>query len=404
MAKNLMKRRSFIGASVTGLVSAGLALPGKKAFSSSQENDYRVIRRTLGRTGLEMPIVSYGVMNSDSPNLLNQALDIGINHLDTAHVYIRGRSEEVIGEVVSQRGNRDKVIIGTKMRFNRDRQKRIFVTEGASSQPGATEENLMAQLELSLKRLKTDYVDILYLHSCDSIEMATYEPMMKAFAKVKEQGKARFIGTSTHGNEPDVIKATVDAGIWDVVLTAYNFVQEHREDVKKAIAYAASKGVGVVAMKTQGGARYQRENEVDHSAALKWVLQDENVCTSIPGMTTYEQLELNFKSMTEMAMTSRETAAIRYGQDQKGILYCQNCRNCVSTCRECISVPSLMRAYMYKEGYRNPVQARHTIAELPEGKGLDACTGCSSCTAVCRNGIDISDRVRSLIADNMHWG
>lgn len=51
-----------------------------------------------------------------------------------------------------------------------------------------------------------------------------------------------FIGTSTHANEPEVIKATVDAGIWDVVLTSYNFVQEHREDVKKAIAYAVSKG------------------------------------------------------------------------------------------------------------------------------------------------------------------
>jgi predicted aldo/keto reductase-like oxidoreductase len=247
-------------------------------------------------------------------------------------------------------------------------------------------------------------VDILYLHSLENAGKATYEPLMKAFVKVKEQGKARFIGTSTHASEPEVIKATVDAGIWDVVLTAYNFVQEHREDVKKAIAYAVSKGVGVVAMKTQGGARYQRENEVDHSAALKWVLQDENITTTIPGMTTYEQLELNLKSMTEMDMNARETAAIRYGQSLKGILYCQNCRSCVSTCRESVSVPDLIRAYMYKEGYRNPIQARYTIAELPAGMGLDTCSGCSSCTAVCRNGIDIPDRIHTLIADNMHWG
>ncbi|MBU1339698.1 MAG: aldo/keto reductase [Acidobacteria bacterium] len=161
MATNRMKRRNFIGASVTGLVSAGFALPGLKAFGSEEDIDYKIIKRTLGRTGLELPIVSYGVMNSDSPNLLNQALDMGINHLDTAHVYIRGRSEEVIGEVVSQRGNRDKLIIGTKLRFNSDRETGMFLTEGAGTQPGATEENLMSQLELSFKRLKTDYVDIL---------------------------------------------------------------------------------------------------------------------------------------------------------------------------------------------------------------------------------------------------
>jgi len=404
MSKKQMNRRTFIGSTTAGLVSAGFGIPKLKASPRGERNAEALITRTLGKTGLEIPVISYGVMNSDSPDLLNQALDMGINHLDTAHVYIRGRSEEVIGEVVSKRGGRDKVIIGTKMRFNSDRETGQFLSDGNSRAPGATEEGLREQLALSLKRLQTDYVDILYIHSCNNADMVNYEPLMKAIVKVKEEGMARFIGTSTHSSEPEVIRATVDAGIYDVVLTAYNFVQEHRDDVKKAIAYAAGKGVGVVAMKTQGGARYQRENEVNHSAALKWVLQDENVCTTIPGMTTYDQLELNIKTVTELAMSAKEVADITRGQAMKGILYCQSCRSCVPTCSRNVSVPDLIRAYMYKEGYRNPLQARATIAELPAGKGLDACTSCSSCTAVCRNGIDIPGRIQGLIAENMHLG
>lgn len=404
MAKKQMNRRRFIGSTAAGLVSAGFALPKLKAAPLSLQSGNGIKIRTLGNTGLQIPVVSFGVMNSDSPDLLNQALDMGITHLDTAHVYIRGRSEEVIGEVVSKRGARDKVIIGTKMRFNSDRETGQFVSEGNSRAPGATEENLREQLALSLQRLQTDYVDILYIHSCNNAAMASYEPLLNAFVKVKKEGKARFLGTSTHSNEPEVIRATADAGVFDVVLTAFNFVQDHREEVKKAIAYAAGKGLGVVAMKTQGGARYQRENEVNHSAALKWVLQDENVCTSIPGMTTYDQLETNMKTMSDLAMTTKEMADISRGQSLKGILYCQSCQACLSTCRGNAAVPDLIRAYMYKEGYRNPIQARQTIAELPAGKGLDACTSCSSCTAVCRTGIDIPERIRGLIAANLHLG
>jgi predicted aldo/keto reductase-like oxidoreductase len=404
MTKKQMNRRNFIGSTAAGLVTAGIGLPRLKASPRIGRSDDAIITRTLGKTGLKIPVVSFGVMNTDSPDLLNQALDMGVNYLDTAHVYIRGRSEEAIGEVVSRRGGRDKVILGTKMRFNSDREKGQFVSEGTSRAPGATEENLRTQLELSLKRLQTDYVDILYIHSCDTPAMAGYEPLMNAFVKIKKEGKARFIGTSTHTQEPDVIRATVDAGIYDLVLTSYNFVQEHRDEVKKAIAYAAEKGLGVVAMKTQGGARYQRENEVNHSAALKWVLQDENVCTTIPGITTYDQLELNFKTMADLALSTKEVADIKRGQSMRGILYCQSCRGCVSTCSRNAAVPDLIRAYMYKEGYRNPLQARATIAELPRGKGLDACISCAACTAVCRTGIDIGQRIRSLIGDNLHLG
>jgi predicted aldo/keto reductase-like oxidoreductase len=399
-----IKRREFLAKTVLGLLAAGIGLPNLKAGNPKQERSTKIVYRMLGRTNLRIPLVSFGVMNSDSPDLINQALDKGVNHLDTAHLYLRGNSERVIGEVVENSGKRDKVYIATKMRLARDREKRIFSLEGTDREPPATAESLYKQLDLSLKRLKTDYVDILYLHSCYSPQMATYEPLMNALVTVKKQGKARYIGISTHADEPNVIRATVDAKVYDVVLTAYNFAQEHKEDIKKAIAYAAKKGVGVVAMKTQGGRQLQEEGdiEINHRSALKWVLEDENVCTTIPGMTTFEQLHTNLSVMDDLVLSQVERNYLELAAQLKGKLYCQNCRACIPTCPHGVEIPNLMRAYMYASAYGNFIQAKTTIAELPEKRGLNVCQSCPSCTADCSTGINISTRLKSLIADELY--
>ncbi len=401
-----MKRRDFIGKAAFGLVSAGLSAPFVNKAVKAQEPPSKIIYRTLGRTGLRIPIVSFGVMNSDSPDLISRALDMGINHLDTAFLYLRGNSERVIGEVLERRGNRDKVYVATKMRFARDTDKRIFVLKGSGREPAATAESLFQQLETSLGRLRTDYVDILYLHSCYSPQMATYEPLMAALVKVKKQGKARFIGTSTHADIANVVRATADAGVYDVVLAAYNYVMEEKEEIKKAIAYAANKGVGVVAMKTQGGRRLQEDpdTEINNQAALKWVLNDENICTAIPGMTTFEQLDLNMGVMNDLTLSGQDQEDLRMAAAMRGTLFCQNCRTCEPTCPNSAAVPNLMRAYMYAAGYGNFIQARTTVAALPRNKGLDVCRECAGCQASCRRGIDIGTRVKRLIAESLDRG
>jgi predicted aldo/keto reductase-like oxidoreductase len=406
MSHKKMNRRDFIEKAASGLFSTSLALPLLEAGLANQDQPQKMVYRTLGRTKLRIPVVSFGVMNSDSPDLIKEALDRGITHLDTAYLYLRGNSERVIGEVLERAGKRNKVYLATKMRFARDAGKGVFLLKGSGQEPAATEENLFQQLEICLKRLRTDYVDILYLHSCYSPQMATYEPLMNALVKVKKAGKARFVGVSTHRDEPNVIRASVDAGIYDIVLTAYNFVQEHREEVKKAIQYAAEKDVGIVAMKTQGGRRLQEEGkvEVNHAAALKWVLNDENVCTTVPGMTTFDQLYLNLKVMSNLALSEAEKRELRLASMLKGTLYCQNCRSCISTCSHRVEIPTLMRAYMYAQGYGNLIQARITTAALPEKSGLNVCRDCSSCTATCRNGININSRLKSLIADKLYQG
>lgn len=401
MSKSGINRREFLGKTAAGIIAAPLGLSPLVIGKTKTED--RIITRTLGRTGLRIPVVSFGVMNSDSADLIHQALDRGINHLDTAHGYLRGNSERVIGEVLKNRGKRDRVYVATKIWLARDRKTGLFVETGSEREPGATPENLFSQLEISLQRLRTDYVDILYLHSCTNPEMVNYEPLMEALVKAKQQGKTRFIGVSTHSDEPNIIRAAVDAGVYDVVLTTYNFAQEHREEVKQAIAYAAKKGVGIIAMKTQGGRRLQEKGEIEinHAAALKWVLNDENVCTTIPGMTAFEQLDLNLGVMRDLALTPAESRELMLASLLPGKLFCQNCRSCVPSCPQSAEIPTLIRAYMYVHGYGNQAQAEEVLAQLPREQGLETCRDCSVCVASCRHGINIGGRVRTLLADGL---
>lgn len=388
-----INRREFIGRTTLGLFSTSIGLPLLRVIPINQEQPFKIVYRTLGRTNLRIPIVSFGVMNSDSPDLLRKALDMGIKHLDTAHGYLRGNSEKVIGEVLQETGSRDKVYIGTKIFLPRDQKTLVYL-------PEANEENFNETLNISLQRLRTDYVDILYLHRTDSVEMVNNEPTMRALEKAKESGKARFIGVSIHGYEPDILRAIVDAEIYDVVITRYNFMQEHREEIKKAIQYAAGKGIGIIAMKTLGGRRLQAEKkmEVNNEAALKWALSDENVCTAILGMTTFEQVDQNFKVMTNLTLSEAEKRELQLASMLRGPLYCQDCRFCINTCPYKVEIPTLMRAYMYDVGYENHDLARTTAAELPQNYGLTVCQNCPLCVASCRRGIDISQRLKALIA------
>jgi predicted aldo/keto reductase-like oxidoreductase len=391
-----LNRREFLTrTAVAGACATGF---GASLLGAEEPLEPKIVSRTLGRSGLKIPVISFGVMNSDNPDLLRRALDLGVTHFDTAHGYLRGNSEKVIGRVLEERGQRDRVFVGTKMKFARDGANHVFRTEGSAREPGATEENLFKQLDISLGRLRSDYVDILYLHNCSGPKMITFEPLMNAMVKAREAGKARFLGVSTHRDEANVIRAAVDAEIYDVVLTAYNFMQDHRDEVRAANAYAADHGVGIVAMKTQGGRRVNQNSdiEVNHRAALKWVFSDPNVCTAIPGVTTFDQLDLDFSVMADLELTDGERRELKLASMLPGPVFCQGCGSCLPSCPARVEVPELMRAYMYAEGYGNLYEASNTLAVLAANRGIDVCRSCQACTASCTRGIDIGSRVAKL--------
>lgn len=391
-------RRSFIKKSAAGLAGVAI-LPGitsgeKKEKAAKTKGKRKLISRTLGRTGLKLPIVSMGVMNADNPNLVRSALDAGIVHLDTAHYYQRGRNEEMIGKVIKD-VPRDKFVIATKVPGDHmDRKTGLFTKE-------TSPKKFVEKFEISLKRLGLDYVDIFYLHSVVKREAALYEPLLNEMVKLKKQGKVKFLGVSTHRNEPEILKAAADSKVYDVCLTAYNFLQPHLAEMHKAIEYAAKAGVGIVAMKTQAGVFWDKEkqNPINMKAALKWSLQNEHIHTSIPGFNTFDQMNTDLSVMEDLKLTEKEKKDLKLGDKiSMAGLYCRQCGQCLGQCRQQIDIPTVMRSYMYAYGYKNPSLAAETLesANLPD----TLCTNCASCPVTCPAGFNVREKMTDIARIN----
>ncbi len=376
-------RRSFIRKSFAG--ATGLAFLGTARASlhrtelSLQQPERKMIYRTLGKTGIKLPVISMGVMNADNPNLVRAALDAGIVHLDTAYSYQRGRNEEMIGGVVKGRP-RDSFVIATKTPGDRLRTAE------------ATEKAFLEKFDLSLKRLGLEYVDILYLHGPDDREEIMHEPFLQALKKIKDEGKTRFVGASIHGN-PEVIQAAIDSKFYEVVLTSYNFRQDHYLEVRKAIAKAAEAGLGVIAMKTLAGGNRRGVKLANAKAAIKWVLQDPNVHTAIPGFNTFDQMNTDLSVMDDLTLTETEKKDLKLQSSVEG-LYCQSCERCLPQCPHRLPIPDIMRAYMYTYGYRNLGAAQDLLLSLD--LPANPCDGCTGCTVSCAKGFDVADRIADV--------
>ena len=357
---------------------------GKRQIEKSPK--YPLVKRTLGRTGIEIPIISMGA-NSRDKSLYYAAMESGITLLDTDHQYKRGKHEKLVGQVIKKRP-RESMVVSTRINIRRDRRTDMYPK-------GTKGEEFLKPFEKCMSNLDVDYLDILSLHSVMSAEEATYPPALEIFQKLKASGRTRFLGVSVHGYEPDVIRAVVDCGVYDVIFISYNFKQRHREEIRKAIAYAAGAGLGIIAMKTQAGAFLDRERTkpVNHRAAVKWVLSDTNVHTVIPGFSNTGQMDMFLSVMNDLELTPEEQADLTSAGLQEG-LYCQQCGSCLDQCRYGVEIPSYMRAYMYAYGYRDPGQARETIENV--SLAIPPCNRCPECSVTCRMGFDVRDRVLDI--------
>jgi hypothetical protein len=383
-------RREFMRTSLAG--AGGLFLMSSDAKGQetrvvdSKGKERKFVYRTLGRTGLKLPVINMGVMNSDNPNLIRAALDSGLVLLDTAHGYMGGRNEETIGTVIKGRP-RDSFMIGSKVSLPKDRSTGLYLE-------GATTDEFLKKLDISLKRLGVDYVEILYHHGVSNKESVVYEPVLKAMERARKEGKIRFAGISTHMNEPEVVHATVDSKFYDVILVAYNFQQKHMSEVRSAIARAGQAGIGVVGMKAIRGGNRQTPTVPSASAALKWVLQDPNVHTIVPGFTAFEEMEVDLAVLENPTLTEEEKKTVQR-EAALASLYCQGCGQCLKQCRDHLPVPDLMRAYLYTYAYRNLSLAQDLVLSL--NLPSRACEDCSQCSVKCSVGFNVSAKIKDVV-------
>jgi len=384
---NDINRRDFLRSGIAGAAGIVALSPSLiSATTSDQQKD--IISRTLGKTGMKVPVISFGVMRADNPNLCKAAYEKGIKLFDTANGYQNGNNEIMLGNLLKDY-TRDSFYLATKV-------KPIGVDREGKPSDQTTAEDFLSKFNTSLSRLKMDYVDILYIHDIRNPEMLEYKPIINTVKQLKKEGKIKFMGFSTHANEPVVIDAAASTDTWDVILTSYNFKQTYINELNNAIKKANQAGIGIVAMKTLAGGGFldkEKTKPINTTAALKWVLSNPDVTTTIPGMTDFDQLDLNVKILADISITDQEKKDLLIAGYEKG-LYCTGCTKCLASCPMKLPVPDLMRAYMYAYGYSNPAMAYSLLGEL--GTNDNPCKECSSCQVECTKNFNIREKIADI--------
>lgn len=389
--KGRWNRREFIVKPMLWAGAAGVLAKSDLLGMPVPEMAKPILTRTLGKTGITLPVVSMGVMNADVPGIVRRAYELGIRHFDTAAVYQEGRNEQMVGNVVREIGSRDRLTISTKQVVRNHR-----LTDAEQRQ------QFLNGVDASLKRLQMDYVDILYYHAVDFPEHAGAEGILSALQTLKKSGKTRFIGLSTH-NTVAVVNEVIRLNAFDVCLVTLNYTMAHNNEILSTIETASKAGIGIVAMKTQAGGTVRPDAKLpkelpaaSQTALLKWVLNHDFVTTAIPGFSTYEHLEQDFSVVRDLSYTADEKKFL----DDKAFVaqaeFCQQCGQCREACPKQVDIPKLMRAHMYAVQYGNHEMARHTLASLDPGRGIDACRSCKSCAVNCCNTVNIGRKIEQL--------
>jgi uncharacterized protein len=233
--KKKIGRREFIEKTSAGIATA--AILSEIEIEAADKNS--MPKRKFGQTGIEVPIIAFGCGSrfmtygdEDALKILNQAIDLGINYLDTAQMYGKGQSEIRVGKVMKTR--RKDVILATKI-----------------SPAYRTRDEALREVEASLKRLQTDKVDVLHIHDVKQMDdlkrIEAPDGVLKAVYELKDQKVTRFIGMTSH-TDGATMKAAIERHNLDCVQIALNPTRIN-EFESLALPAANKKGIGVLLMK-----------------------------------------------------------------------------------------------------------------------------------------------------------
>ena len=325
----------------------------------------------LGKTGLMCAQVSFGgipIQRSDAANTMAvvDALEkYGMNYIDTARGYTV--SEEYLGAALE--GRREKFILATKS------MSRSY-------------EEMKRDVEVSLKNLRTDHIDVYQIHNLplgDFDRVFGPEGALKALLEAKAEGKIRHIGATFHS--ADAMKRAVEeyGHVIETVMFPYNIVETQGEDILRD---AKARGIGTICMKPLAGG-----NLDDWKLALRFIACSDAIDISIPGMGSVEEVERNaaaaeaFSPLTEAELEQCETI-----RRELGSTFCRRCGYC-APCAAGINIPSLFTLINYLRKYDLAGWAKSRYEATPVR--ADACVGCGACESRCPYGLPIREMLKS---------
>ena len=363
--------------------------------------------RNYGKTGVKVSALAFGAMRlpmtegridrNQSLPLIHRAIELGVNYLDTGKWYCNQDSERFIGEAIK----------------GFDRSRLYLSTKYAQEHPTAAD--LREKFEASLKLMDLDYIDFYHLWGLSweqfETKMACKGGPLEAFLKLKEEGRVKHLSFSFH-SKPEDMKRLIDTGYFETVLCQYNLLDRANEE---AIAYAASKGLGVAIMGPVGGGRLgwpadslskmldARKPVSTPEIALRFVLANRNVSMALSGMGAMQQVEENVAvASNESYLSTGEAQTITQAMNENrkfADLYCTGCGYCMP-CPNKVDISRVFQLANYERVYGMKQVAHSEYKPLTEGahwsknKGAESCTECGQCEPKCPQKIKIMSQLK----------
>jgi len=326
----------------------------------------------LGRTELKVSRIGLGgiplqrPVERDAIKLIKHAIDSGINLFDTSRGY--GTSEERIGKAI--KGYREDLILVT----------RTWITDNKVASE---------HLELSLKTLDTDYIDIWQFHN---VSMENYKIIMShngtfdIAKKAQEDGKIHYIGITSHDIE--VMKIAIESKIFDVILFPFNFINNDAES--ELVKLTEKYDIGFMAMKPFAGGRIQNIR-----LALKYLLNFNNIIP-VPGIERIEEIDENINITNgDYTLNRFEKREIRRIRKKLGHKFCQYCEYCISSCLQDIPIP---RVINLKVSWDLWPQETFIEDHREQIDLANECIECGACEEKCPYNLEIRKMLKEAIS------
>ncbi|MCD7781978.1 MAG: aldo/keto reductase [Methanosphaera sp.] len=354
----------------------------------------------LGFGAMRLPKSGGKIDRIKATELLNKAIDEGVNYIDTAYLYHNGESEKFLKTILDKR--RDEILLSTKLP--------VWLVN--------KNEHLYELLDTQKQRLGVDVIDYYYLHSLNYEAYVDLRDKcdLHSFLDEIRQKDAKNIGFSYHGNF-DGFKKIIDDYDWDMCLLQYNYVDENTQAGRQGVEYAYSKNVSVFIMEPLKGGLLvdnipprvkevmDEENITDTPSkwGLKWVLNHKEATCVLSGMNALEQLEENIKTtnetepntITQEELETYKTVSKVY--DEVIEIPCTQCEYCMS-CPWGVDIPACFNVYNNKKLYGNVSLQYYMLSGLTGGKAHYAskCRNCGACVSKCPQHIDIPSELAKV--------
>ncbi len=328
--------------------------------------------------------------------LLNYALDHGINYLDTAYNYHGGDSERFLGDALVDR-DRASYYLATKMP--------IWMAET----PADVERIFNEQL----KRLRTDYIDFYLFHAQNAENFAKCREfgVYEFLSQKKAEGKIRYLGFSFH-DSPEVLAEIADTYPWDFAQIQLNYADWEIQNARRQYEILAERGIPCIVMEpVRGGAladvcpsanelfRAARPDASIASWAIRYAASKPNVLTVLSGMSNMKQLADNNATLTDFEpMTAEEEEiCVRAAHEwrMKDVIPCTGCRYCMD-CPAGVDIPTMFSLYNDFAMNKNRGKYTHALIETDESARAHNCVGCGACAEHCPQHIAIPEKMAEL--------